>query len=309
MFTTREIFYTTAVPAGIALLILFVAWRPWRRSRPVVRGHWGAPLAAGAAFATAYALFDGEIPAWPPSQARHWLFFIALALTLLGVDDAMPSGWLRLADWLRSEVALLVSGVLVLCLFGSLLSADTWPSSIAARWVVGMTAATHVAWVSAERLSARLPRVAASLVVFVFTSGVAAVTALSGSLVYGRLAGVLSVVAAVAAIVAMLTPAFTLSRGGVTVVVPLAVAILLLGYHLADPGVGITNGALLLSSLLLPWLSRLPPLRRRRAWVRGTVAVVLALLPVTAAVARAGIAFRQAQRQDAAGLQALRTTG
>jgi hypothetical protein len=198
--------------------------------------------------------------------------------------------------------------MLVLCLFGSLLNADTWPAAIAARWVVGMTAAVHVAWVSAERLSVRLPRVAAPLVVFVFTSGVGAVAALSGSLVYGRLAGVLSVVAAVAAVVAMLAPAFTLSRGGVTVIVPLAVAVLLLGYHLADPGVGMLNGALLLSALLLPWLSRLPPLRRRRAWVRGTVAVLLALIPVTAAVTRAGIVFHKSQQQDTTGdLYSLRT--
>jgi hypothetical protein len=308
MFTPREILYTTAVPAGIALTVLLAAWRPWRRAVPVALGHWGAPLAAGVAFATAYALLDGEIPAWPPAQARHWLFFVALALTVLGLDDAIPFARLRASDWVRGEVALLVSGVLVLCLFGSLLSADTWPTPIAARWVVGMTAAVHVAWVSAERLSVRLPRVAAPLVLVVFTLGVAAVTALSGSLVYARLAGVLAVVSAVAAVVAILATGFTLSRGGVTVVVPLTVAVLLLGYHLADPGVGILNGSLLLSGLLFPWFSRLPLLRRRRPWVRGAVAVVLALMPVTAAVARAGIAFRKAQQQDTTGeLYTLRT--
>jgi hypothetical protein len=50
--------------------------------------------------------------------------------------------------------------------------------------------------------------------------------------------------------------------------------------------------------MLLPWGSRLPPFRRRRPWVRGTLAVFVALLPVSIAVARAGIAFQKAQQQD-----------
>jgi hypothetical protein len=301
MFTPREILYTSAVPAGIALVVLLASWRPWRRTRPVLRGHWGAPLAAGAAFATAYGLLDGETPAWPPAQARHWLFFIAIGLTLLGLLDAVLGGVLPAPEWLRAEVALVASAALVVRLFASVLSADTWPAPSAVQWIAGMTIVLHVAWVSAEQLARRLPRAAPPLVLLVFTAGVAAVTALSGSLVYGRLAGVLAVVTAVACVVSLTAPAFTLARGGVAVIVPLAVAVLLLGYHLADPGVGAVNGGLLLSALLLPWLARLRPLRRRRPWVRVTAAVLLALVPVSLAVARAGVAFRRAQQQDTAG--------
>jgi hypothetical protein len=301
MLTPQEILFTTAVPAGIALLVLLVAWRPWQRARPVIRGHWGAPLAAGLAFLTAYALLDGEKPAWPPAQARHWLFFLAAGLTVLGLLDALLGALLPAPEWLRAEVALVASAALVVRLFASVLSAETWPAPSAVQWIAGMTIAVHVTWVSTEQLARRLPRVAAPLVLLVFTSGVAAVTALSGSLVYGRLAGVLAAVTAVACAVSMAAPAFTLARGGVAVIAPLAVAVLLLGYHLADPGVGAVNGGLLLSALLLPWLSRLRPLRRRRPWVRVTAAVLLALLPVSLAVARAGLAFRRAQQQDSAG--------
>ena len=64
MFTTREILYTSAVPGAVALLVLLVAWRPWRRGdAAVVRGHWGGALGAGGAFLLSYALLDGEIPA------------------------------------------------------------------------------------------------------------------------------------------------------------------------------------------------------------------------------------------------------
>lgn len=305
MFTTREIIYLTAVPAGVALVALVAAWRPWRRG-VVLRGHWGGAVAAGAAFLTSYALLDGQVPAWPPAQARHWLFYLAAALTVLGLVDATLGAFVHVPNWLRGEVALAAAVLVVLFPFSSLLRADAWTAVVAVEWMVGMIVALHVVWVSAETLSRRLPRAAAPLVVFVFTSGVALVMMLSGSLVYGRIAGLMAVVSACASVVSLASPSFSMSRGAVTVIVPVTVAVIYLGYHLVDPGVGVANGALLLSSLLLPWLANLPPLRRRRPWVRVLVAVLLAALPVGAAVFRAREAFVRSQQEDRA-LQELYT--
>lgn len=296
MFTAREMLYTAGVPAAVALLVLIAAWRPWRREHPVMRGHWGAALAAGVAFLAGYALLDGEIPAWPPMQARHWLFYLAAGLTFLGLIDAAAHAFVHIPDWVRAEVALVVAGLVVLCLFFSLLQADAWPASTSALWMAGMIVALHVAWISTETLVSRLPRGAGPPVVFVFTSGTAVVLTLSGSLVYGRLAGVIAVVALAAFVVSLASPGFSLARGAVTVIVPITMALLFLGYHLAD--VDALNAVLLLGGLLLPWFARLPTLARRRPAVRATAAVVLALLPVLVATWRAREAFLRAQQQD-----------
>jgi hypothetical protein len=298
MFTTREILYTAAVPAAAALAVLLASWRPWRREHPVLRGQWGGALAAGAAFLAAYALLDGQVPAWPPDQARHWLFYLGAGLTGLGLLDAVAYAVFHVPDWVRAEVALAASAGIVLCLFGSLLRSDEWPARVAATWVVGMTVVLHVAWVSTELLVARLPRAAGPAVLGVFAAGVALVAMLSGSLVYGRLAGVSAVVCGVALVVALTAPGFTPARGAVTVIVPLSVAVVFLGYHFA--GLDVRDGSLLLAGLLLPWLARVPWLAGRRPWVRVTVAVMLAILPVGAATWRARQAFLKAQQEEPA---------
>jgi hypothetical protein len=308
MFTTREILSSVAVPAGVALLVFLAAWRPWKRGEGrALRGHWDGALAAGIAFLVAYALLDWEVPAWPPTQSRHWLFFLAAGLMLVGLLDAAADRFFHVPDWMRAEVALVASAAIVLLILANLVRGDTWPALVAAQWVVGMTVVLHVAWVSAEMLVTRLPRCAGPAVVFVFAAGAALVLMLSGSLVYGRLAGVLTVVAAVAVLVSIASPGFSLARGGVTVIVPLVIAILFLGYHLVEPGVGAVNGGLLLGALLLPWLAKVPPLERRPAWVRGAVAVMLALLMVGVAAYRARAAFLRAEQEDTTGLGELYT--
>ena len=294
MLTTQEILFTVGVPAALALVVLALAWRPWRRDPPVMRGHWGGAVGAGAAFLAAYALLDGEVPPWPPGQARHWLFYLTTGLTLLALLDAAAYAWVHVPDWLRAEVALVASAAVVLCLFQSLLRADTWPAPEAAMWVAGMTAALHVAWVSTEALVGRLPRGAGPAITVVFTAGVALVSMLSGSVVYGRLAGSLAVVSAAAFVISLLARGFSLARGPVGIVVPVAVALVFLGYHLAE--MEAINGGLLLAGLVLPWLARLPPLARRRPWVRAAVAVALATLPVGVAAWRAREAFLESQQ-------------
>jgi hypothetical protein len=299
MFTAREILYTTALPGALALLVLAVAWRPWRRSKPVLRGHWGGGPAAGAAFGVGYALLDGEVPAWPPAQARHWLFYLAAGLAVLGMLDAAVGALVHVPRWVRAEVALVASGAIVVCLFASLLQADTWPPLRAVEWVVGMVVVLHLAWVSTELLVDRLPRGAGAAVLFVFCAGAALVLMLSGSLVYGRLAGVLSAVAFAAVLISFAAPGFSPARGAVAVIVPVTVAVLFLGYHLAD--LDALNGTLVLAALLLPWLTRLPWLAGRRASVRVVVALLLAALPVGLAGWRAGQAFVKAQQERSAG--------
>jgi hypothetical protein len=302
VFTTRDILYTAAVPAAVALAVLLASWRPWRRGeRAAVRGHWGGALGAGLAFLAAFALLDGRVPPWPPAESRHWLFYFAAGLTVLALFDVLIHAWLargaRLrTDWLRAEIALVVFAAAVFLMFQSLLRSESWTAIQAGCHLLMMTVVLHAAWASSEMLVLRLPRPAGPLVLSAFAGAVAMVVMMSGSLVYGRLAGVLAITPLIASAVAPAAPGFSFARGGVTVIVPTAIAILFLGHHYVDPGVTATNAGWLLAGLVLPWAAALPPLRRRRPWVRTVAALVLVLVPTGIAVARARREFVRMQQ-------------
>ena len=307
MFTVRDILYAAAVPAVVALAVLLASWRPWRRGeRAAVRGHWGGALGAGLAFLAAFALLDGRVPVWPPAEARHWLFYFAAVLTVLALFDAMTP-WARrpAAAWLRVEAALVLFAAAVFFMFQSLIRSETWTAVEAACRLLEMTVVLHATWASTELLVLRLPRPAGPLVLGAFAGAAAMVVMLSGSLVLGRLAGVLAITPLVASAVAPAAPGFSFARGGVTVIVPTAVAILFLGHHYVEPGVTTANFGLLLAGLALPWIAALPPLRRRRPWVRTVAALVLVLVPTAVAVARARREFVPMQRESGAELYTL----
>ena len=300
MFTTREILYTAAVPAVLALAVLLASWRPWRRGdSAATRGHWGGGLGTGLAFLAAFALLDGAVPAWPPAEARHWLFYFAAALTVLALVDSVVRARRPGLAWLRGEVALALSAAAVFLMFRSMMQGESWTAYEAGRRVLVMTVVLHVAWASAELLVARLPRPAGPLVLSAFAGAAAMVVMMSGSVVYGRLAGVLAIAVLVASAVAPAAPGFSFARGGVTVIVPTTVAILFLSHHLVDPGITVANIGLLLLGLVLPWVAAVRPVRRRRTWVRTAVALLLVLVPTGVAVVRAQRAMARLQQEQA----------
>jgi hypothetical protein len=260
---------------------------------PVTNGAWGAAVGIGAGFLAAFALLDGRLPAWPPAESRHFLYYLAVLVTVLAVLDAV----VRWPNWLRQEAALVTSACAVGFLFRSLLRGETWPAWESAWRVVVMTVILHAAWTSSELLVSRLPRLAGPLVLFVFAAGAGGVIMFSGSLVYGRLAGAIAAATLAGVLVAFMTRDFSLARGGVTVTVPVVVALLFLGHHYVDPGLTPANGVLLLSALALPWLAELPIVAKRPAWVRTWVALILAAAPVTAAGWRARQVFLQMETQ------------
>jgi hypothetical protein len=300
--TPREILYTAAVPFVVALAALLVAWRPWRRrERAVVRGAWGGPLGIGAGFLAAFALLEGRLPGWPPAEARHWLFYFVAALTLLGVAEALLHAWRPGAGWMRAEAALCVFAAGLFLLFQSMLRNEAWTAFDATRRVLGMLVLVHAAWAASEVLVLRLPRPAGPLVLAVFSGAAGLVVMLSGSVVYGRLAGTLAVGALAAGAVSVGARGFSLARGAVTVIVPAAVSILLVGHHYVDPGVTGSSIALLLVALVLPWIALVRPLRRRPPWVRAVLAAGLAAVPAGIAVLLAYRSFSRMQQETGPG--------
>jgi hypothetical protein len=214
------------------------------------------------------------------------------------VVEGLLHAWLPGAAWLRAEAALVVFAGGLFLLFQSMLTNDAWTPREAACRLLEMTVLTHAAWASTEVLVLRLPRPAGPLVLATFSGATALVVMLSGSLVYGRLAGAIAVAGLAAAAVAPAAPRLSVARGGVTVVVPATVAILMLGTYYVEPGVTARNSALLLASLVLPWAAAVRPMRRRRPWVRTTLAVVLAAAPAGTAVVLAQRAFARMERES-----------
>ena len=299
MFSVREILLIAALPFAASLAALLVAWRPWReRDKSVARGDWGAPLGITIGFLAAFALLEKRIPSWPPGESRHWLFYFVAALGVLGVIEALLHAWAPAAAWLRAEAALLCFAAGLFLLFQSMLRNDAWTPLNGACHLLGMTVLVHTAWASTEVLVLRLPRPAGPLVASTFAGCAGLVVLLSGSVVYGRLGAALATAALAAVVVAVPCRGFSLARGGVTVVVPAATALLLLGRYYVDPGVTVTNGALLLAALALPWLVTLRPLRRRKAWVGTVIALLLAAVPAATAVVLAQRSFARMQQES-----------
>ena len=168
--------FQRSCPAGDGRRMAAVAARPACPARPL-----GGAVATGMAFSPPTRLLDGEVPSWPPAQARHWLFYLAAGLTMLGFFDSVTERFIHVPNWVRAEAALLACGCIVLCLFWSLLQGDTWTSSRAALWVVAMVVVMHLTWVSTEVLVDRLPRSTGPAILLVFTAGAALVLMLSGS--------------------------------------------------------------------------------------------------------------------------------
>jgi len=68
-------------PVLIALAVLFIAWRPWRKAdlKPM---HAASAAALALAYAVTETLVAGQWPGFPPAEQHRWLPYIALAALL-----------------------------------------------------------------------------------------------------------------------------------------------------------------------------------------------------------------------------------
>ena len=70
-FIQKQLVWAVAMPLGIAIVCMVIAWRPWQRDgRETVRGWWGGPLAVGLGYLVGHVTIN-QWPAWPPAQPAH----------------------------------------------------------------------------------------------------------------------------------------------------------------------------------------------------------------------------------------------
>ena len=104
MVTQKELLFGVVAPAGIAFVVMLVAWRAWRE-RSESRGSWGGAVGLALAYIGAQVGLFG-VPSFQIRPVEHWLIVIALVGMLVGLVESFRRGpwWGRLA-WPRVQSA------------------------------------------------------------------------------------------------------------------------------------------------------------------------------------------------------------
>jgi hypothetical protein len=257
-----------AVIAGLGLF-----WRSERGRAAFVC------LAAGLGYAAGHFLVAG-VSKLPPADTTNWLPYLGLVMAVTGAG-ALPIRRQALR-WLL--IGLIAGGGLRL-LLGPIFRQDS-SAGASWLWVVGLSAATVVLSITLNLLS-RSPsnKLEAPLCLLIVSAGSAGALILSGSLLLGQFALVLTGSIAGASIAQLRGRAADYSA----VVALLLVALLASGYFFADlkaPAAGL---------LVTAPLFALAPNRIGRSSVRFAVRLLLVTAPVLAAVI---LAFRSSPPLD-----------
>jgi hypothetical protein len=273
------------VPALLAAFWLLLAWRPW--SRAVVSDHtlgrWGAPVALTLAYAAGHVCVLG-LPSWPPTEATHWVLFLALAAGALGLSESLSSRRSRWRLWLPR--ALLAVGAIPALLKPYV--DYTWTPEQSIVWILGIALLSVGFCVELAWALPGLPGTTGWWVLVLLTSGLAVTLALWASLTLGLLAGVLAAGCGAALCVSMLARGRPIPSTLVPLLTVVLGLLILSGYLFAELPAG---SALLLAAA--PAAARALPeswLAGRGRLVRLALTVVAVGLPVVAVVVHAYLA-------------------
>ncbi len=295
MLDFRNILLDDVLPVLLCAALLTVTWRPWRRATGPV-AQWATPLAVGLAFAWSFHSITETWPKWPFTGSQNAVFAVASATALVCTFD----GLLRLPNWLRAELALILSAGSAWLVFSPLLKGAWKELSLeGSLWIIAIGVVIHIAWTSAELLATRRHGAWMAFHFVLLGAGTATALGLSDSLQLARLGGAITATMTVALLLGLVLPRFSLGRGAGVVLVPLTV-LLFMGYHYV--GLDPWNLLLLLVALPLTWMVELDWIARRKAWLRVLLSTLILGAPIFVAVARAHLAFVKVQQEYMQGM-------
>jgi hypothetical protein len=263
------------IPAGIAFVVLAIAWNPWNRKASYA--SCGGPVAIAAAVAGVFQWIVGRPPQWMPTDAAGWIFHIAILMGILGIEDAILAPHMR---WFWRLLIILVGALIAftLVLRRPLMDPD---QHFKAATMIAATAALVAVWWLALREPATDSQRTRTLAPIVLTLvGIAAALTQIGShsVLYTRLT--LAVAAATGAIgVAALFRKDHVSSPSVGVAAVLVVALLLAGHFFSDVTLPVFF-AVAGSPVLILALRLCTNLQSRRPLLYQALAVVLLLVPL-----------------------------
>lgn len=264
---------------GVGLAALVAALELW------IGGRRGCALALGTGYALGHAAVRGWLGASPvpipvpPVDVIDWLPWLALAAGFWGLIEASSRRW----RW-RWLGRLVLTGAVLGLVLGPL-ARNGWSWPVLAARLVGLGVGVLWVWGLLDARDERLAGGALLTVLAMVAGGSSLALALSGSLVLGELAGVLT-----AAVVALRfglgrDPGSTAARGLMAVVVVVLAGLLLAGRFYSETP---TSAALVLAvAPLAAWIDRPGPLSRPSAWFWPLVRVAVVGLLIGFAMARA----------------------
>ena len=231
MLSSSDILYGVALPFALALLILLVAWRPWKRAGGAP-SHWGGPVAAGVTFATAFAALQGPAHVLKPSSAIMWLFYAGVGFTLVGLLDAIC----RLPQILRGILVFAAAGGAAVLLLRFNFTNQTWDMPHGVLWLSAIAAVSMLWWASFEQSAAD-----GGMTAPLAMAGVSGITAMIIAVLVeqttGQAIGAMAIACTVAAALAAWSRRASLARGAAIVLAGIGVTALAGGVlHLVASG-------------------------------------------------------------------------
>jgi len=287
LFSTPDILVGFVLPPLVCAAILTLAWRPWRRGERAIDARWANAIAIGVAYAIGYARLVGDL-AVPPANPDTWILYLMPVVMAVGIVFCL----IGRAPILRLGCVIVICAVLSFLLVRPLIG-QPMSRQAAILWTAGGAILMSLWWLIFNTLATRGPRMLAPMAGLVVAAGAAAVLGDGGLALRGGFPlTVLALVLAATCAVAFFTPRFKLAGGGTLAVTFVIVGTILYAYHYIYPEPGprmVSALDILLTAPLLALVILLPGLRNRGDWLKTTIAIVLVILAVAAAVLVSGV--------------------
>jgi len=238
MFLLEQLLPGMLAAALISGLIA-IAGRLWRAN------SWADAVALAIGYAGGHMVAVGW-PAFPPGEATQWLPYFAILVMFVAVLDTLlrPAGSVRALIWF-----LLCAGILRL-LLGSKFQYG-WSPLEGSLWITCLSAGLLVLTAILDRAAQRDVSISFPLILAIVAGGTAVALMLSGSMLLGQLAFVLTAVFGTIVAVGFLLPRAVPGRGIVPVAVVVLSGLWLSGYFFAELPAA---SALLLAASSIPAL-------------------------------------------------------
>lgn len=291
-FILEQVFFGGVLPALVMGIALFVGgWMDGRKDTekedtPRARG-WAAALGFGLAFGAAFLGTTG-VPGFLPSNALHWLFYMALLAAGVGVAEAFTYEKEGLRYALRIGLALVTFRLAL----GFMLE-HHWTGASAWIWLGALTLGSNAIINALDRAAEERPGAMIPFIMVLLSAAGAGVLVLTGNARVAQLMGGLIAAATATLVISWRKPDLRVSRGGTTVFGLLFSALLAYGYFTsADiPAFGdALNHSQTLATLLVAvaplmlWVSGQYPIKDMSPKRALLASAVLVALPLGAAV-------------------------
>ncbi len=260
---------------GVCVVLMLIAWRPWRPDAALAGGRWGGAAAFTLALMPAYLLGE-RWPGLPPSESWQWIVYVLLVSGAVGAADSSR----RWPAAVRVAVYVLPAGVA-----GAVLVGDWVESPWLWRAVTGLLVLVTHAVINDAGERCRGGSVPLALLVAATCASIVILEANSAKLF--QLSAALAAGLGVCTVLAWWRPAVSLARGAAPVIAVALTGLVLSAKFLTYAPIPVWSFVLVSAAPLGLLAARVAPGQRRRPWIAAAVRVIAVLVPAGVAAAAA----------------------